>query len=268
MDPVAFEIGPFPVRWYGILIVVGIVAAIYLSTYLAKLKGRNPDFVWDAMVWCVALGLVGARLYHVLTPSPSMGVGRWYYLQNPAKVFAIWEGGLGIYGAIAGGALGLYIAARRANEDFVTWLDIIVPGVALAQAIGRWGNLFNQELYGRPTDLPWGIFVDPEHRLPGYEAYERFHPTFLYESLWNLATAIVLVYLTWRFRDRLFPGLITALYLISYSLARFLLEFLRLDSATLGGVSIAQIVALCVIAGSLAFLAWRARARSAPQQAG
>jgi phosphatidylglycerol:prolipoprotein diacylglycerol transferase len=247
------------VHWYGILIVVGILSATYLSTLLAKLRGKDPEFVWDALTWCVLLGIVGARLYHVLTPTPSMGVGRWYYFEHPAKIFALWEGGLGIYGAVAGGLLGLYIVVRRAGENLLEWTDIIVPGLVLAQAIGRWGNFVNQELYGRPTDLPWGIYIDPQHRLPGYGMYERFHPTFLYESIWNVATCLVLVYLTWRYRDKLITGVNTAIYFISYSTIRFLLEFIRLDSAAIGTVPIAQIVALCVIAASSVFWVWRVK---------
>jgi phosphatidylglycerol:prolipoprotein diacylglycerol transferase len=259
VDPIAFQIGPIAVHWYGILIVVGILAATYLSTLLAKLRGKDPEFVWDALTWCVLLGIVGARLYHVVTVTPSMGVGRWYYFENPAKIFALWEGGLGIYGAVAGGLLGLYIVVRRADENLLEWTDIIVPGLVLAQAIGRWGNFVNQELYGRPTDLPWAIYIDPQYRLPGYEMYERFHPTFLYESVWNVATCLVLVYLTWRYRDKLITGLTTAIYFISYSTIRFLLEFIRLDSAAIGAVPIAQIVALCVIVASSVFLVWRVK---------
>jgi phosphatidylglycerol:prolipoprotein diacylglycerol transferase len=259
MNPVAFEIGPIPVHWYGILIVTGILSATYLASYMARLRGKDPEFIWDALIWCVVLGLAGARLYHVLTPTPSMGVGRWYYFQHPAKIFALWEGGLGIYGAVAGGILGLYIVTRRAKEKLLVWIDIIVPGLALAQAIGRWGNFVNQELYGRPTDLPWAIFIDAQHRLPGYEMYERFHPTFLYESIWNLLTCLVLVYLTWRYRDKIMLGLTTGLYFLSYALIRFVLEFVRLDSAAIGSITIAQLVSLCVILAFSVFLAWRTK---------
>jgi phosphatidylglycerol:prolipoprotein diacylglycerol transferase len=259
MDQIAFQIGPIAVHWYGILIVTGILAATYLSSYLAKLRGQDPEFVWDALVWCVLLGVVGARLYHVLTVTPSMGVGRWYYFQHPAQIFAIWEGGLGIYGAVAGGALGLYIAARRAHEPLLRWMDVIVPGLALAQAIGRWGNYINQELYGKPTNLPWGIYIDPRFRLPGYEMYDRFQPTFFYESMWNLATALILAYVIWRYRNKLVPGLTTGVYFISYSVARFLLEFVRLDAAAIDGIAIAQIVALAVIVAFAAFLVYQVR---------
>jgi phosphatidylglycerol:prolipoprotein diacylglycerol transferase len=259
IDPIAFQIGPFAVHWYGILIVSGILAAAYLSTYTAKLLREDPQLVWDALTWVVILGIVGARLYHVLTVPPSMGVGRWYYFRHPLEILATWKGGLGIYGAVAGGALGLYIVVRRAKRDMWRWTDIIVPGLALAQAIGRWGNFINQELYGRPTDLPWGIYIDPAHRLAGFETFERFHPIFFYESMWNLITSAVLVYLIWRYRDRLVPGVITGIYFISYSTIRFLLEFIRLDSAAIGSVSIAQIVALGIILAWAAIIVWRVK---------
>jgi phosphatidylglycerol:prolipoprotein diacylglycerol transferase len=259
MDQIAFRIGPIAVHWYGILIVSGILAATYLSSYLARLRGQDPEFVWDALVWCVLLGVVGARLYHVVTVTPSMGVGRWYYFEHPDQIFAIWEGGLGIYGAVAGGALGLYIAARRAKEPLLQWMDTIVPGLVLAQAIGRWGNYINQELYGKPTDLPWAIYIEPRFRLQGYEMHELFHPTFFYESMWNLAACLALVYIIWRYRNRLVPGLTTSVYFISYSVVRFLLEFIRLDAASVGPIAIAQIVALVIIAAFSVFLVYQVR---------
>jgi phosphatidylglycerol:prolipoprotein diacylglycerol transferase len=267
MNPIAFQIGPVAVHWYGILIVTGILAAAYLSTYTAKLWGEDPQLMWDALVWCVFLGVIGARLYHVVTGQPSTGVDLQYYLQHPLKIFATWEGGLGIYGAVAGGALGLYIVIRRAKRDIWRWMDITVPGLVLAQAIGRWGNFINQELYGQPTDLPWGLYIPPSHRLPGYDIYERFHPIFFYESMWNLATCLVLVYLTWRYRDRLVPGIITCIYFIAYSTIRFLLEFIRLDSATVGGgvITIAQVVALVLIVAFLALMIWRSKVGQRPQ---
>lgn len=259
MNPIAFQIGPVAVYWYGILIVAGILSAAYLSTYTAKLLREDPQLVWDALVWCVFLGVIGARLYHVVTVPPSMGVDRWYYFRHPAEIFATWKGGLGIYGAVAGGALGLIIVIRRAKRDVWRWMDITVPGLVLAQAIGRWGNFVNQELYGRPTDLPWAIYIDPLYRVQGYDMYERFHPTFFYESMWNVVTCIVLVYLIWRYRDRLASGLITAIYFVSYSTVRFLLEFIRLDSPALGSITIAQIVALFIIAAGIGTIFWRVR---------
>jgi phosphatidylglycerol:prolipoprotein diacylglycerol transferase len=264
IDPIAFQIGPIAIHWYGIFIVSGILAATYLSARMARLVGENPELAWDALVWVVLLGVVGARLYHVLTPPPSMGVDRWYYFRHPLEILATWKGGLGIYGAVAGGALGLYIVIRRAKRDIWRWMDIVVPGVILAQAIGRWGNFVNQELYGSPTDLPWGIYIEPQYRLIGFEGYERFHPIFFYESMWNLATSAVLVYLIWRYRERLIPGVVTGIYFVSYSTIRFLLEFVRLDSPTIGSVSIAQIVALCIILVWIGLIAWRVKTYKKP----
>ena len=259
MNPIAFQIGPITVYWYGILIVTGILAAAYLSTYTARLWGEDPQLVWDALVWCVLLGVIGARLYHVFTVPPSMGVDRWYYLHHPAEIFATWKGGLGIYGAVAGGLIGLIITVRRAGRDVLRWMDIAAPGLALAQAIGRWGNFINQELYGRPTNLPWGIYIAPQYRLPGYEMYERFHPTFFYESAGNLGICLALLYLTWRYRDRWASGIIAGLYFIMYAIVRFSLEFIRLDSATIGKITIAQLVAICIALVGVALIVWRSR---------
>ena len=266
MDPIAFQIGPLPIHWYGIFIVSGILAAAYLSTYTAKLYGENPEIVWDALVWCVLLGVVGARLYHVVTVPPSMGVDRWYYFRNPLEIFATWKGGLGIYGAVAGGALGLYIVIRRAKRSMWRWMDITVPGLVLAQAVGRWGNFVNQELYGLPTKLPWGIYIEPVFRVRGYEMFERFHPTFFYESMWNLATCIVLVYLTWRYRDKLIPGIATCIYFISYSTIRFLLDFIRLDSPMAGSLTIAQVVAIFIVVASAGAIVWRVKTYKGPPE--
>jgi phosphatidylglycerol:prolipoprotein diacylglycerol transferase len=259
MNPIAFQIGPIAIHWYGILIVTGILAATYLSTYTARLFGEDPALVWDALTWVVLLGVIGARLYHVVTPPPSMGVDQWYYFRHPLEILATWKGGLGIYGAVAGGALGLYIVIRRAKRNMWRWMDIIVPGLVLAQAIGRWGNFVNQELYGRPTDLPWGIYIEPAYRLAGFEMYERFHPTFFYESMWNLATSLTLVYLIWRYRQRLVPGVVAGIYFISYSTVRLLLEFIRLDSPAIGTISIAQIVALGIILAWIGIITWRVK---------
>jgi len=266
MDPIAFSIGPIPIHWYGILIVTGILVAAYLSTFTARLFGEDPELVWDALVWCVLLGVIGARLYHVVTVPPSMGVDRWYYFRHPLEIFATWKGGLGIYGAVAGGALGLYIVIRRAKRNMWRWMDITVPGLVLAQAIGRWGNFVNQELYGKPTDLPWGIYIEPAYRLRGYEMFERFHPTFFYESMWNLATSAVLVYLIWRYRNKLIPGIISCIYFIAYSTIRFLLDFIRLDSPMAGNLTIAQVVAIAVVLASLGTIFWRIRTYKAPAE--
>ena len=260
MNPIAFRIGPLAVHWYGILIVTGALAAAFVAQSEAKRRGQNPSHVWDALTLCLLFGIVGARLYHVLTPPPSMGVDIGYYFRNPKEIFAPGMAGLGIYGAVAGGILAMFVYTRYQKLDFFEWLDIAVPGLALAQAIGRWANFINQELYGRPTDLPWAIYIPLEKRLPGYEAFERFHPAFLYESLWNLGVCLFLLYIARRYSSRLLRGELFGLYLILYPLGRFLLEMIRLDSPMMGSLSIAQVIALIAIsvsAGAMAYRRWR-----------
>jgi prolipoprotein diacylglyceryl transferase len=266
MNPIAFQLGPIAVYWHGILTLGGIVVAALLSTRTARLWNEDPLRVWEALPGIVALGLVGARLYHVLFVPPSIGIDRWYYVTHPFMILAIWEGGLSAYGALAGGTAGLLIALRRTRHNAWRWLDIAAPGVALGQAIARWGNWINQEQYGQPTGAPWGIPIALDFRLPGYEAYERFQPVFLYESAWNLITCIALLVLVWRRRDRLLPGLTAGIYFISYATIRFLLEFLRLDRPTLVGLPIAQIVSLCILLTWVSLIAWRIKTRQAADQ--
>ena len=214
----------------------------------------NPDHAWNALIVILILGLIGARLYHVLTPSPSMAAigidSPLDYFRDPVQLLNFRGGGLGIFGGIAGGLLGLILYTRRNRIPTLGWADLSVVGLALGQAIGRWGNFFNQELYGSPTDLPWAVHIDPIYRLPDYAAFERFHPAFLYESLWSLATFLVLYRLARHGRERLLPGELTAFYLIAYSIGRILLEQVRLDSrvTTLFGLETMFAVATLVSA--------------------
>lgn len=259
MNPIAFQLGPIDVYWYGILIVSGILLAAVLTTRTAQLWGENPLYAWGALPWVVGLGLLGARLYHALTIPPSIGIGRGYYVKHPLMILAMWEGGLGAFGALYGGTAGLLIAAWRAHRDPWRWMDIAAPGVALGQAIARWGNWVNQEQYGRPTTAPWGIPIQPEYRLPGYEAFERFQPIFAYESVCSLGICIVLIVLSWRYRDRLVPGLIAGIYYLAYATIRFAIEFIRVDRAMLAGLPVAQIVSLCTILLWIGVILWRIR---------
>ena len=203
----------------------------------------NPDHVWNGIIICLLLGVIGARLYHVLTPSPSMAAlgieSPLDYFQNPQLLFNLRNGGLGIYGGLAGGALGLLLFTWRRRLPLLPWADMAAVGVAVGQAFGRWGNFLNQELYGRPTDLPWAITIDPVNRLPAYADFGYFHPAFLYESLWNFLTFGLLMFL-WRRRERLLVGEMTAVYLIMYAIGRILLETVRLDSrvVSLGGIQV------------------------------
>ena len=240
--------------------VVGSLAAVpdVAPAWLADAPWRrwNPDHVWNSLLWILLLGLIGARLYHVLTPSPSMAAVGIYspldYFREPLQLLNFRGGGLGIYGGLAGGLLGMLIYVRRNRLPLLGWADLSVVGLALGQSIGRWGNFFNQELYGRPTDLPWAIYIDPIYRLPDYVAFERFHPAFLYESLWSLMTFLVLLRLARRHTERLMPGELMALYLIAYAAGRTLLETVRLDSRAVPffgletGLAVATLVSLTI----------------------
>src|SRR5512140_2123342 len=181
--PLPFGLSPCHIYFYGILIMLGVIAAAFMGQAEAKRRGLNPDYIWDMLFWVVLAGIVGARIWHIFTPPPSMvaqGITTQWYLTHPLDMINIRNGGLGIPGAVIGGALALWILARRNKSNFLTWADCTAPGVALAQAIGRWGNYFNQELYGKPTNLPWKLYIDPLHRVPGYENFDYFHPLFLY----------------------------------------------------------------------------------------
>jgi phosphatidylglycerol:prolipoprotein diacylglycerol transferase len=222
-------------RFYGLILVSGAFVGGYLASLEAHRRGLNPDLVWDGILWALVGGIVGARLWHILTPPPSMvaaGLTTQYYFSHPIDAIAVWNGGLGIPGAVAGGMLGLFLFTRRAKLNFSMWADISAPALALGQAIGRWGNYINQELYGRPTTLPWAINIGAQYRVPGYaDPALRFHPTFLYESIGNLLICLALLYIARRYAERLRPGDLFIIYLILYPALRFSLEFLRLDSS-------------------------------------
>ena len=227
----------------------------------------NPDYVWGGITWILVLAIVGARLYHVLTPPPSMAAvgitSALDYFRNPMQLINLRSGGLGIFGGIAGGALGLFLYTRRQGISAIAWADLGVVGLALGQAVGRWGNFFNQELYGRPSDLPWAIYIDPIHRLDRYLDVARYHPAFIYESLWSLMSFGILLFLARRRRDWLLTGDLMALYLVLYSIGRILLELIRLDSLTLSlggvdlGIPVATLVSIIIAIPMVALLIWR-----------
>jgi phosphatidylglycerol:prolipoprotein diacylglycerol transferase len=270
--PMGFELGPLYIRFYGIILMVGALAAAFLADRLARRRGLDGEIVWDALIWVLIGGIIGARLWHIFTPPPSMaappplgqGLTTAYYLTHPLDVLAIWKGGLGIPGAVIGGIFALYLYCRRRKLDFLVWADIAAPALALGQAIGRWGNYINQELYGSPTNLPWGITINPAYRLAGYEIYERFHPLFLYESLYSLANMAALLWIGRRFANRLKPGDIFLFYLVFYPLGRFLIEFLRLDNAKIAGLNANQTVMGVVAVVALVTLIWRHRKGATP----
>lgn len=263
IDQYGINIGPLTFHYYGLIIMLGVVAGGFVARRLLyEMDEDDPDIIWDALIWVLIFGVIGARLYHVFTPSKSLlaaGIDTRYYLTHPIDLIAAWQGGLGMPGAIIGGALGLWIFARRNALSVWRLLDAVAPATALGQAIGRWGNFVNQELYGPPTDLPWGIYIRPENRLPGYENFSQFHPLFLYESIWNFANLIFLVWIWRRFGDRLKGGDLFLFYLITYPLGRFMLEFIRIDFVPLFGINFNQMLSLVVALASAAIIYWRHR---------
>ena len=230
-SPVLFEAGPFALRYYGLCIALGIVAATWLTGRELDRKGYDPALALDALFFVVPLGFIGARVYHIAT---DYGL----YARDPIPgVFEVWNGGLGIYGAVAGGFLGLILFGWYRGVSPLVLADAAAPGVILAQAIGRWGNYFNQELFGRPSDLPWAIRIAPESRPTQFADAETFHPTFLYESIWDLLICLVLLWIARRFANRLRDGDLVMLYVSLYSVGRFFVETLRVDPAFLIGGS-------------------------------
>lgn len=241
----SFFIGSFEIRFYGIILMLGTVAGGFLAQREAKRRGHNPEILWDMMLWLLIAGVVGARLWHVFTPPPSsiaLGITTKYYLTHPLDLINTRNGGLGIPGAVIGGLIALYIFTRKRKLSFLEWADISAPALALGQAIGRWGNYVNQELYGAPTSLPWKIFIDPQHRLSGFEEQAYYHPLFLYEALWNLGNMAILLWVSRRFSKRIKQGDLLLLYMVIYPSGRFLLDFLRLDASMLGGINANQTV--------------------------
>lgn len=219
-----WHLGGVPVRAYALAIILGVVAAVWFGERRWEARGGRNGQIGDVALWAVPAGLVGARVYHVITDHDLyFGAGK-----NAWDAFAIWHGGLGIWGAIAGGAFGAWLACRHYGLKMLPLMDALAPGLLLAQAIGRWGNYFNQELFGRPTSKPWGLEIDLDRRPPGYEKFATFHPTFLYECLWNLGAMGVVLYLDRKLR--LGFGRCFALYVMAYCLGRGWIEHLRIDT--------------------------------------
>jgi phosphatidylglycerol:prolipoprotein diacylglycerol transferase len=228
-SPVIFEAGPFALRYYGLCIALGIALATWLTARELTRKGYDSTLALDALFFIVPFGFIGARVYHVLTDYE-------LYQKDPIPgIFEVWNGGLGIYGAVIGGFLGLLLFSRVRGINPLAFADAAAPGLVLAQAVGRWGNYFNQELFGRPSDLPWAIEIAPENRPPGFQDVTSFHPTFLYESIWDILVCLVLLFVARRFADRLKNGDIFLLYVCLYSVGRFFVETLRIDPAFLIG---------------------------------
>jgi phosphatidylglycerol---prolipoprotein diacylglyceryl transferase len=260
--PIGFQVGPLFIHFYGIIIMLGALAASFLAEREARRGGQNPDLVWDALVWVLIGGIIGARIWHILTPPQSMvaqGYTTYFYLTHPLDMLTIWNGGLGIPGAVIGGVLALAWFTRRRKISFAQWVDVAAPALALGQAIGRLGNFVNQELYGAPTNLPWKIFINPANRLPVYKDTAYYHPLFLYESLWNFANMFFLLWLARRYANRLKQGDVFLAYLVVYPVGRFFLEFLRLDPSQVGGFVVNQVLMAVTAVLASAVLIWRHR---------
>lgn len=250
----SFSVGPLTIHFYALCIITGIAAAIWIGRKRYANLGGNPEDVSEVAIWAVPFGILGGRIYHVIT-SPSQYFGA---NGNPIDVLRIWEGGLGIWGAISLGAAGayLYFKTHKTSLNFPQLLDSLAPGVVVAQAIGRIGNYFNQEIFGKPTELPWGLEIDLVNRPNGFESYATFHPTFLYELLWCLAVAILLVKLPGLLKN--IPsraGDIFTLYIIGYTIGRLWIESLRIDQANLIlGLRLNIWVSLIVLISASAYL--------------
>ena len=253
---IALHVGPVAIRWYGVLMASAMALGLWLGHRDARRRGIDPDSLLKAAELALLGGLVGARLYYVLFNLD-------YYSQFPGKIFALWEGGLAMHGGlIVGPLIGVWLA-QRWNVPILRGLDVTAPSMVLGQAIGRWGNFFNEEAFGRPTDLPWKLYISPEHRPMGYAQYEFFHPTFLYESIWDFVVFLMLVgWLRPRLRGR--PGALFFAYIGLYSVGRFAIEALRLDSFWLGSLRVPQLASVVGMLVALIGMAWTNRRSASP----
>ncbi len=250
--PILVHLGPLTIRWYGLLIATAVLVGVTLSQSLAKRRHVNPDLLGDLAIWLVIGAIPAARIYYVLF--------QWSdYANHPERIIAIWQGGIAIHGAIIGGILASLIFARLKRVSFWQLTDLVAPSLILGQALGRWGNFFNSEAFGNPTDLPWKLYIPPDRRPPEYANFAYFHPTFLYESLWDVMVLVLLLTLFFRGlkgKPHLKVGTIFLTYMVTYSIGRFWVEGLRTDSLMLGPLRIAQVVSLVEIVLGLAGLAW------------
>jgi phosphatidylglycerol:prolipoprotein diacylglycerol transferase len=262
-NPIAVQIGPLPVYWYGLGYAVGLALAYFVITREARRRGHGAELVANGLIVVAIAALAGGRLYHVIDQWQNL------YAADPLKVILPPYTGLGVYGGLITGTIAAVLYARWKRASAWTWADIVAPGLFAMQAIGRWGNFFNQELYGPPTNLPWGIAIQCDHRIPAYPcetfpvATTHFHPLFLYESLSGAIGLLVLLFLARRFAGRLRTGDLLGVFFIWYGVVRFALETLRADNWTFFGVPTAQLFSVIFVVAGVALIAWR-HARRAP----
>lgn len=236
--PSSLEIGPISIKLYSICIFLAVLAGYLLARRRAVLYKITKEQIEKLLPYPITGGLIGARLYHV--------ADEWhYYKDHIPEIFAIWQGGIAIYGCIIGGVFGIYLFTRRYRQPFLAYLDLLAPSALLGQAIGRWGNYFNQEAFGPPTSLPWKMYVEPPNRPDTWQLYEYFHPLFLYESLLNFIGLGVLLYLAQRYRSKC--GFIFGAYLVMYGVIRLLVEQLRFDTAVVFGIRAAILLSVFFI---------------------
>ena len=245
-QPIILRLGFLNIYWYSCLIVVGLLLGLILVFKLSSRFKIEKQLLENLFFYLIISGFLGARLYHVLSEWP-------YYLKHPWQVFAVWQGGLGIYGAVIVGSLVLFWFCKKNKLNFLSLADLLVPSLILGQAIGRWGNYFNQEVFGKPTSLPWGIPIKTMARPSEFLSSQYFHPTFLYESIWNFLIFLILIFVLIKVFPK--PGRIFSLYLILYSFGRFFLEFLRIDyQPVLFDLRLAQIISLLIFILGFYFL--------------
>lgn len=252
---IAFHLGPLTVRWYGLLIATGVILGYIVAYFRTKARGQDPEHISNILIIGLISAIIGARLYYVAFSFNN-------YRNDLGEIFAIWHGGLAIHGGIIAALIALALYARYQKLDFWFWVDILAPSLILGQAIGRWGNFFNQEAFGYPTKLPWGIYIPPGKRPHEFLAFSHFHPTFLYESLWDIAGFVILILLA-RYQlkkpAKLPSGSILFAYGAYYSAGRFWIEGLRTDSLYLGPIRAAQLASVLAIAISVGLFFYRRR---------
>lgn len=245
------------IQYYSLLVVIGAFAATFVATHEIKRINLDPMLLWDVLPWVLIFGLIGARIWHVLTPSISLlDNGKNPYFENPLLIFSLKKGGLGIPGGIIAGAIVIWFFTRRRHLSFLSFGDTCVAGVALGQAIGRWGNYFNQELYGFPTtatEFPFAIYIEPAHRLGNFSGEAYYLPLFFYEFVWNLFNMFLLLWLPRKLGDKMKEGDNILIFVLTYSIGRFFLEFIRLEYSPIAGININQL--FMVITGLFSIVA-------------
>ncbi|MBX2862596.1 MAG: prolipoprotein diacylglyceryl transferase [Leptolyngbyaceae cyanobacterium MAG.088] len=263
VDPTIVEIGPFALRWYGLLMATAVIVGAWFATKEIERRGKDPEDFWDMLIWVLIPAFIGARLYYVFVQSSN----REFYLQNPGQILQIWGGGIHIFGAFIFGSIALWLFTKLRKLPTLMYLDAAAIGLPIAQAIGRWGNFINQELYGPPTNWPFGLRIDSQHRLAPYNDLTvypdttRFHALFLYESVWNFLGFLVLYWVSKKIGRRLRPGDLSLMYLVWYPFGRFFIEFLRTDSWFFPGTpfNVVHILSLVAIVVAVATLVLRRR---------